>query len=48
MLVKGSMNGVMTNDKIEVQIQREGDRYRGELTRVWSVVKRKPFLGRRY
>jgi ribonuclease R len=33
---KGSMNGVMTNDKIEVQIQREGDRYRGELTRVVS------------
>lgn len=31
---KHSMAGVMTNDKIEVALQRDGDRFRGEVVRV--------------
>lgn len=51
---KNSMAGVMTNDKIEVRIQKEGDRFRGELSRIISretklicglLEKRGPFNG---
>ncbi|MEK6555978.1 MAG: RNB domain-containing ribonuclease, partial [Bdellovibrionota bacterium] len=38
---KGSMIGVMTNDKIEVSVHKEGDRFRGELTRVVSRETKK-------